>query len=90
MAEREVGIRELRNHTSRVLDALRSGDVVFLTTRGTRVAEIRPVGQARPIESLIAKAKVISSGDTGAFEVLMAAKQDDIDAHAAEDGRPWG
>ena len=90
MAVREVGIRELRNHTSRVLDAIRSGDVVFLTNRGHRVAEIRPVSESRPIESLIAKARQISTGDTGALEFLMASKQDDIDVQAAEDGPSWG
>lgn len=40
VAVREFGIRALRNHTQEVLDAVDAGDVVFLTRRGVRVAEI--------------------------------------------------
>lgn len=44
MATRDIGIKELRNHTSEVIDAVNAGETVFLTRRGIRVAEIRPVG----------------------------------------------
>lgn len=90
MAVREFGIRDLRNHTSRVLEAVRAGEVVYLTNRGNRVAEIRAVDRPRPIESLVEKAKQISSGDTGAFQELMAAKRADTAAQAAKDEALWG
>lgn len=89
MAEREFGIRDLRNHTSRVLDAVRAGEVVYLTNRGTRVAEIRAVDRD-PIESLVEKAKRISTGDTGAIDDLMKAKRSDIAAQVAKDKALWG
>ncbi|MFT4011338.1 MAG: type II toxin-antitoxin system prevent-host-death family antitoxin [Nocardioidaceae bacterium] len=89
MAVREFGIRELRNHTSRVLRALRDGDVVYLTNRGSRVAEIRPADEGRPIEALVAKAAQASNGDTGAFEELMDSKQADLDAQTSKDAL-WG
>lgn len=44
MGTRDIGIKELRNHTSEVIDAVSEGEIVFLTRRGIRVAEIRPVG----------------------------------------------
>lgn len=41
----EIGVRELRNHTSAVVDAVRSGERVVLTVRGERVADIVPHGE---------------------------------------------
>lgn len=38
-------MRELRNHTTRVLDAVRSGERVTLTVRGEKVADIVPHAQ---------------------------------------------
>ncbi|GAA1548836.1 type II toxin-antitoxin system Phd/YefM family antitoxin [Nocardioides humi] len=90
MAVREFGIRELRNHTSRVLEAVRAGDVVYLTNRGSRVAEIRATHDARPIEALVAKAAALSTGDTGAFEELIDSKQADLEAQQAKDDALWG
>lgn len=40
----EVGVRELRNHTTQVIDALRAGESVTLTVRGEPVADIVPHG----------------------------------------------
>lgn len=39
-----VGIRELRNETARVIDAVRAGERVTLTVRGEPVADIVPHG----------------------------------------------
>jgi prevent-host-death family protein len=38
----EVGVRELRNHTARVIDAVRSGERVVLTSNGEPIADIVP------------------------------------------------
>lgn len=40
----EIGVRELRNETARVLDAVRAGERVTLTVRGEPVADIVPHG----------------------------------------------
>lgn len=90
MAVREFGIRDLRNHTTRVLDAVRAGEVVYLTNRGDRVAEIRAVDRRRPVEALVEKAKQVSTGDTGAFDELMDAKRADTAAQATKDEVLWG
>jgi prevent-host-death family protein len=41
----EVGVRELRNRTSQVIEAVRSGERVTLTVRGEPVADIVPHGE---------------------------------------------
>ena len=38
----EVGVRDLRNRTSQVIDAVRSGEPVTLTVHGEPVADIVP------------------------------------------------
>lgn len=40
----QVGVRELRNDTARVIDAVRAGERVTLTVRGEPVADIVPHG----------------------------------------------
>jgi prevent-host-death family protein len=36
----EIGVRDLRNHTGRVIDAVRAGERVTLTVHGEPVADI--------------------------------------------------
>ena len=38
----DIGVRDLRNSTSRVIDAVRAGERVTLTVRGEPVADIVP------------------------------------------------
>jgi prevent-host-death family protein len=38
----DVGIREAKNNLSKLLDAVRHGEEVFLTRRGERVAKLVP------------------------------------------------
>jgi prevent-host-death family protein len=38
----DVGVRELRNHTSQVVDAVRAGERVTLTVHGEPIADIVP------------------------------------------------
>ncbi|MGI8632020.1 MAG: type II toxin-antitoxin system Phd/YefM family antitoxin [Solirubrobacterales bacterium] len=45
---REVSVRELRNHTSEVVAAVRSGEAVSLTVNRTPVADIVPHAAADP------------------------------------------
>ena len=39
-----IGVRDLRNDTARVIDAVRAGERVTLTVRGEPVADIVPHG----------------------------------------------
>jgi prevent-host-death family protein len=90
VATREFGIRDLRNHTSSVLAAVGAGDVVYLTNRGVRVAEIRPIEPVRRIDVLLRRAAEISMGDTGALDELMADKAAAIAAERGGNRSPWG
>ncbi|MDQ6928324.1 MAG: type II toxin-antitoxin system prevent-host-death family antitoxin [Actinomycetota bacterium] len=40
----EIGVRDLRNRTSKVIDAVRAGERVVLTVHGETVADIVPHG----------------------------------------------
>ena len=44
LSHMDVGVRELRNDTARVIDAVRAGERVTLTVRGEPVADIVPHG----------------------------------------------
>lgn len=60
-------MRELRNRTTEVLDAVRGGETVVLTVHGQKVADIVPHHERRPWLSgaLLASALVDHSADPG-------------------------
>ena len=73
----DVSVRELRNHTARVIAAVESGEPVVLTVHGRPVADILPRrvrSERRPSAQVIA--------DLSAITAL--AEQLDVDS-AAED-----
>jgi prevent-host-death family protein len=45
MSHMDIGVRDLRNHTGRVIDAVRAGERVTLTVHGEPVADIVPHGR---------------------------------------------
>jgi prevent-host-death family protein len=45
LSHMKIGMRELRNQTSQVIDAVRAGERVVLTVHGEAVADIVPHGQ---------------------------------------------
>jgi len=66
----DVSVRELRNHTARVISAVESGEPVVLTVHGRAVADIVPRrtrSERRPSELLIADLREISdlAGELG-------------------------
>ena len=42
LSHMDVGVRDLRNHTGRVIDAVQAGERVTLTVRGEPIADIVP------------------------------------------------
>jgi prevent-host-death family protein len=59
----DVSVRELRNHTGRVIAAVESGEPVVLTVHGRPVADIIPRrarSERRPSELLLADLAAIS------------------------------
>lgn len=49
-----MGVRELNQHTRRVLDIVRGGDSVMVTDHGRPVAQIVPI-QMSPFDRLVAE-----------------------------------
>ena len=85
VAVKEFGIRELRNDTNSLLDALDSGHQVFITRRGARVAELRVPEPVEEIERLLADADGLPAVDTGMYDELFEAKDDDVAAQSDRD-----
>ena len=59
----DVSVRELRNHTARVVAAVESGEAVVLTVHGRPVADILPRrarSERRPTEVLLADLAAIA------------------------------
>ncbi|WP_419552996.1 type II toxin-antitoxin system Phd/YefM family antitoxin [Candidatus Poriferisodalis sp.] len=54
----ETGIRELRNHLSKYLAAVRSGEEIVVTDHGKAFARLIPLDRPRPIDRLIAEGVV--------------------------------
>jgi prevent-host-death family protein len=50
----EVGVRELRDHLSRYLTAVRQGEEVTVTDHGKAVARLVPLDAPRVLDRLIA------------------------------------
>jgi prevent-host-death family protein len=60
----DVSVRELRNHTARVIAAVESGEPVVLTVHGRPVADIVPHrarSERRPTELVLADLAAISA-----------------------------
>jgi prevent-host-death family protein len=45
LSHMEIGVRDLRNRTAQVLDAVKAGERVTLTVHGEPIADIVPHGQ---------------------------------------------
>ena len=54
----EAGVRELRDHLSRYLDAVRDGEEVTVTDHGKAVARLVPLDRPRVLDQLIAEGLV--------------------------------
>lgn len=81
----DVSVRELRNHTGRVVAAIESGEPVVLTVHGRPVADILPRQQRserRPTERLLADLGEI---DELAGRLDIASRAEDFDAGLTTD-----
>ncbi|MCP4959506.1 MAG: type II toxin-antitoxin system prevent-host-death family antitoxin [Actinomycetia bacterium] len=57
----EAGVRELRDHLSRYLDAVRAGDEVTVTDHGKAIARLVPLDRPRPLDRLIGEGLVTAA-----------------------------
>jgi len=55
----EVGVRELRDHLSRYLEHVQSGEELVITDRGRAIARVVPVGAERVIDRLVREGLIV-------------------------------
>lgn len=80
---REISVRELRNHTKRVVDAVRSGEHLSLTVNRQPVADIVPhlTSQNPWVPSHLLRTVVAEAGaDAGLLDDLAAVREDRIES----------
>ena len=81
-----IGVRELRQHASRYLDRVKSGETVQVTERGRLVALIVPPEPARAArERLIGEGRLIPA--TGALQLPRRIKTSSTTAEVLDDLR---
>ena len=84
-------MRDLRNNTRSVLDAIEAGSTVYLTSHGRRIAEIRPLPAAADsdVQSLIDEVNRMPVVDSGARKELMRDKRASVRAEHERESRLW-
>jgi len=84
----DVSVRELRNHTARVISAIESGEPVVLTVHGRPVADIVPRetrSERRPSERVLADLAAIAGL---ASELEVQSPGEDFDTGLTTDDLP--
>jgi prevent-host-death family protein len=76
----QIGVRELNQKTSQVLDRVRAGETLEITDRGIPVAEIRPVSGARSgLARLIAEGRLApATVDPAIIDSIPMEPRDDV------------
>lgn len=72
----EIGIRQLKNEASALIDQVEHGEVLTVTRRGRPVARIVPVGMAPGIAKLVESGRVRWSGHKPALPTPVALRGD--------------
>jgi len=76
----QIGIRELNQRTSQVLDRVQAGEEIEITDRGIPIAELRPIRGARAGLARLAAAGRLSPAtvDPAILDSLPAAPADGV------------
>jgi prevent-host-death family protein len=75
-----IGVRELNQQTSQILDRVRAGETIEITDRGIPIAEIRPIGGQRSgLARLIAEGRLAAATvDPAIVQSMSMVPQDDV------------
>lgn len=75
-----VGIRELNQQTSQILERVRAGETIEITDRGVPIAEIRPIGREQSVLArLVAEGRLTPATiDPAVLQVLPKEPQDGV------------
>lgn len=79
----EISVKALRNLTSQQILDLDPTEPTYVTHRGTRIAEIRPVHAPVALDALLDRVYSRASRDTGALDELLEGRADSIAAQNA-------
>lgn len=76
----QIGIRELNQQTSQVLDRVKAGETLEVTDRGVPIAEIRPVSGIRTaMARLIGEGRMIpATVDPVVIDSMSMTPQDEV------------
>ena len=87
--ETDVSVRDLRNHTARVLDDVEAGSTVYITRNGERVAALTSLATARhPANArLLAYLDATEAYDSGLMDEVLESRQADRAATEARQHR---
>jgi prevent-host-death family protein len=90
-----IGVRELNQQTSRILERVRAGEVVEITDRGRPVARLIPVRDLpQPLDRLVAEGRANPPDFSGPIPEPMSLGDPNLDVASAlaamrdEDDRP--
>jgi prevent-host-death family protein len=81
----QVAVRELRNHTKSVLDAVERGEQVVLTRMGEPVALITPINQSSNVGEWLDDLMADAVADTGWLDEVVQGRRDDEAADRRRD-----
>ena len=79
-----VGIRELNQQTSQILDRVRAGETIEVTDRGVPIAEIRPVSAERSALARLAAEGRLTPGLINLAALPALAKEPIDDVNVAD------
>lgn len=81
---KQIGVRELNQQTSRVIERVRRGETLEITDRGQLVARLVPVVPVpEPLERLIAEGRVATPSLTGPIQMPPVLGDPEVDVAAA-------
>ncbi len=91
---KQVGMRELNQHASQVIERVRHGEVIEVTDRGRPVARLVPVIQgAGLLDLLLREGRAMAPSSSGPFPMPPMIGSPDSSAAAAvsalRDDEPW-
>ena len=80
----EISVKALRNLTSQQILDLDTSETTYVTHRGTRIAELRPIHAPSDLDALLDRVYSRPGRDTGALDELLQRRADSISAQNSE------
>lgn len=75
---RSISVREFRNTSAAVLDAVEGGETIIITRNGTEIAEVKPLGRRRTFVPLAELLRAFGNRPGGQGYERFRADQDEF------------